>query len=84
MSRVHTCSAGCNEPGCSRKFREEIARLNAEVKRLTAENAAVKLGHAQWKQMAIERGDEAVKDALLICRLEAQIKSLKKEGKKSK
>lgn len=29
MSRVHTCSEGCKEPGCSRRFRDEIARLKS-------------------------------------------------------
>lgn len=34
MSRVHTCSEGCKEPGCSRRFRDEIARLKAYNDRL--------------------------------------------------
>lgn len=27
MIRVHTCSAGCTEPGCSRRYRDHIERL---------------------------------------------------------
>jgi regulator of replication initiation timing len=59
---------------------EDYARLKAEVERLTAENAAVKLGNAELRQMVIERGETAVEDIRVICRLEAEVERLTKAG----
>jgi regulator of replication initiation timing len=62
------------------KQKEEIERLKAEVERLTAENASVKLGNAELRQMVIERGETAVEDIRVICRLEAEVERLTKAG----
>jgi predicted RNase H-like nuclease (RuvC/YqgF family) len=62
------------------KLQIENARLKAEVERLTAENASVKLGNAELRQMVIERGETAVEDIRVICRLEAEVERLTKAG----
>jgi regulator of replication initiation timing len=59
---------------------ESHARLKADVDRLTAENASVKLGNAELRQMVIERGETAVEDIRVICRLEAEVERLTKAG----
>ena len=58
----------------------ENARLKAEVERLTTENAAVKLGHADWKATAIERLDELIHDNSVIANLKAEVERLRKAG----
>jgi regulator of replication initiation timing len=58
------------------ELKAENARLKAEVERLTAENASVKLGNAELRQMVIERGETAVEDIRVICRLEAEVERL--------
>ena len=60
--------------------RAELMQVKAEVERLTAENASVKLGNAELRQMVIERGETAVEDIRVICRLEAEVERLTKAG----
>jgi regulator of replication initiation timing len=57
---------------------EDYSKLKSEVERLTAENASVKLGNAELRQMVIERGETAVEDIRVICRLEAEVERLTK------
>jgi regulator of replication initiation timing len=61
------------------ELKAENARLKAKVERLTAENASVKLGNAELRQMVIERGETAVEDIRVICRLEAEVERLTKQ-----
>jgi regulator of replication initiation timing len=60
--------------------RAELLMVKAEVERLTAENASVKLGNAELRQMVIERGETAVEDIRVICRLEVEVERLTKAG----